>query len=1024
MKRIIGSLFFCLTLVGQVIAQGIQVKGKVTDDQGESIPGVNVLVEGTAQGSITDIEGNYQITVDSQEDFLVFSFVGMQNQKQQVKGRSIINVTMQSDVTELENVMVVAYGTATKEAFTGAAEVVGNEVIEARPVTSFEKALQGTTAGLMVSSSSGQPGAGSTVRIRGIGSLSASSSPLYVLDGVPMSGSISDINPNDIESVTVLKDAAASSLYGSRAANGVVMITTKSGKSGTTRISVNSQVGVSNRISDGYALMNSTDIYEHSWRGLYNQAVIDGKSVGEARTFAHDNVQSIVGFNPFGVDKPLDENGRLIPGTQVLTDTDWRDEVYKTGVVQNHNVNISGGNDKTKVFFSLGYYSDNGTVLSSNFERYTNKVNVTHKINNFLTAGIKTHLSFSNTEAPPGGTGGSNPVRAAEVINAASPVYNPDGSYNWENKAIFDFNPVGLSKMDEYNYTTKRALVNTYLNVDIAEGLAFRTTFGIDNSIDNGMNYYNPFHGNGFGVNGRSSKYAADNFVWNISNILTYNKQLNKGNLELLLGQEALSETSQYMSAESTGFGVPDRPDLGWGSTPQMPSSYSASWAMVSYLAQAKYDYEDKYFASVSLRGDGSSRFGQNNQYGLFYSVGGGWRIIEEDFMNALPWLSDLKLRTSYGTSGNNSIGNFASLGLYGSGANYGGFPGITPIQLPNRDLSWEKISSFNIGLETAFFTKVKADFEYYVRNSDGLLFSKPLSAGTGFSSILTNLGAMTNSGFEATVTYDFLQKKDIFSSVSFNVSTNRNLIKALTTDRIVSGTKLLEEGSSIYQFYMREWAGVNPDNGRPMWYVNEQSEDFEQTNPGGNNFVDPHGSGRMVTSEYTEAGRVRLGTSLPKVFGGLNYSLTYKNFDMALYFYYSIGGQIYNGDYATNMHDGVQPGNNLAKDALNAWTPENRYTDVPRYVVNSEDQGNEMSSRYLEDASFLRLKNVSIGYNFSPEVCNRLSVSGLRVFVSGENLWTITGYKGFDPEAAINGTTSNAIPGVKTLTMGIKLDI
>ncbi|MEH0155164.1 TonB-dependent receptor [Limibacter armeniacum] len=1024
MKKLIGLVLLNFLFLNSLLAQEVRVEGHVHDQSGVTLPGVNITVTGSEKGTVSNIEGYYSIIVPSDTSSLIFSFIGMQTIVENVNGRSKVNVIMKDASQELESVIVVAYGTSTKEAFTGAAEVLDEKLIENRPVTSFEKALQGTTAGLMVTSGSGQPGASATVRVRGVGSLSANSAPLYVLDGIPMAGSISDLNPNDIEGITVLKDAAAASLYGSRAANGVILITTKQGKSGNTRISVNSQLGVSQRISDGYALMNSTQIYEHTWLGLYNQALLNGKSTDEAKNLAHKNVESIVGFNPFGVDAPLDNNGKLIPGTLVNTDTDWRDLVYNTGIIQNHNLNIMGGSDVTKVFFSLGYYDDSGTTLNSNFQRYTSKVNVTHKINNFLTAGINTHLSYSKTNAPPSGTEGANPVRAAEIINAASPVYNADGSYNWDNKAVFDFNPIGLAEMDKYRYETKRGIVNSYLNVAITPSLSFRTSAGIDNSNDKGLNYYNPEHGNGAGVNGRTTMSQSENLAWNISNILSYNIENDYSNLELLVGQEAIGEDYSLISAGVTGFSVPGYEDMVWGSKPESPASLTSSWNMISYLGQAKYDYQNRYFLSVSIRRDGSSRFGQNNKYGLFYSAGGGWRVTEESWMPQMSWLNNLKFRGSYGTSGNNSIGNYASLGLYGSGANYGGYSGITPVQLSNDDLSWEKISSFNIGMESRILNRIDLTVEYYQRKSDGLLFSRPLSAAKGFGSILTNLGAMVNTGYEATLSYEMIRRKNLSSTIGLNVSTNANKILSLSTDQIVSGTKLLEEGSSIYQFYMREWAGVNPDNGQPMWYVNADSDDKEGDNSQGSAFMDPLGSGREVTSEYNDAERIRLGTSLPDFFGGVNYNLTYKGLELSCYFYFSYGGKIYNLDYASNMHDGTQPGYNLAADAINAWTPNNKYTDVPRYVVNGTDRGNEMSSRFLEDASYVRLKNITLAYNLSETQSEKLHLKGLRVFVSGENLWTLTNFKGFDPEGVINGTTNNTVPGVKVITGGLKLDL
>ena len=1031
MKKIVGVILLHLMLVSFAFPQKIVVEGTVMDSAGEPLPGVNILVEGTLFGTVTNMDGYYSLELQSKDATLVFSFIGMNTIKEVVNDRKKIDVILTEDSQQIEAVMVVAYGTTTKEAFTGAAQVVKNEVIENRPVSSFEQSLQGTTAGLQVTSSSGQPGAEATVRIRGIGSLGASSSPLYVVDGVPMSGYLSDINPNDIESITVLKDAAAASLYGSRAANGVIIITTKQGKVGQTKISFSGQVGISSRISDGYALMNSTQFYEQSWMGRYNWGILYGKNsdgtpftVEDAKKYAHDNVQGTVGFNPFGIDDPLDANGKLKPGTKVNTNTDWRDEIYKSGMIQNYNLNVSGGNENTSVYFSLGYFSNSGTTLSSDFSRYTAKINVTHKVNNFITAGMSNHLSHSKTNAPPGGSQFANPIRAAEIINAASPVYNNDSTYNWDNAAIIDFNPVGLAEMDIYEYIDKRAIVNSFINIDILPSLAFRTTGAIDYSASNGVNYFNPFHGNGAGVNGRSTMSRSDNLAWNISNIFTWSKHDNNSNIEVLAGQEAHGEKFTSLGASVTDFSIAGKPELSWGSKPEAPGSSTSEWNMLSFLGQVKYNYGGRYYASGSLRDDASSRFGKDYKYGIFYSVGASWRITEENWMPKIHWLNNLKLRMSYGTSGNNSIGNYASLGLYGSGANYGGFPGLTPIQLPNNDIRWEKIKSLNIGLESRLFDRLDASFEYYERNSDGLLFGMPLSAAVGFPSITTNLGAMVNRGFEGTFALEVVKRTNFNYTIDFNISTNANTILNLVQDRITSGTKLLEPGASIYQFYLKEWAGVNPDNGSPMWYSNTESDDYDNSVEPESAYTDPLGSGRMVTSNYTDAERVRMGVSLPDVFGGLTNNLSYKNFDLSFYFYYNIGGHIYNGDYATNMHDGTQPGSNLAVDALNAWTPNNRFTDVPRYITSGTDKGNELSSRFLEDATYIRLKNINLGYNLPQKWSNRIGLQNLKAFISAENYWTYTKYKGFDPEGGLNGTTSNMIPGTKVFTMGLKIDL
>jgi len=1032
MKSFLWGFLLSIVCIVPAVGQAIQVKGTVTEQAtGLTLPGVNVIIEGTMTGTVTNIDGYYSLEVPSADAALVFSFIGMNSVKEVVNGRTTIDVVMAPESEQLDDVIVVAYGTTTKEAYTGAAQVVESEIIEDRPVTSFEKALQGTTAGLQVTSTSGQPGATAQVRIRGIGSINAGSGPLYVVDGVPMSGSLTDLNPNDIESLTVLKDAAASSLYGSRAANGVIIVTTKQGKQGKTRISFNAQEGIASRVSDGYDLMNSTDFYEHSWMGLYNWGLLEGEhedgtryTKSDAIAYAHEKVEDIVGFNPFGVDNPLDDNGKLIPGTQVNTNTDWRDEVYKIGHIHNYNLNVSGGTEATKVFFSLGYFKDTGTTLASDFTRYSAKINVTHKVNSFLTAGMINHLSYSQTNAPPSGSGGANPVRSAEVINAASPVYNADGSYNWDNKAVFDFNPIGLAEMDIYKSKRKRGMLNAFLNFQLLPALSFRTTGAIDYSSSHGMQHYNPYHGNGAGVNGRSTVSSGDNMAWDISNIFTWKKTSDQLSMEVLAGQEAHGEQYNFLSAGVTDFAVPGHPELVWGANPEQPSSNTTKWGMLSFLSQAKVNYGGRYYLSGSVRSDGSSRFGENNKYGLFYSVGASWRITEENWIPEISFLNNLKVRASYGTSGNNNIGNFASLGLYGSGANYGGSAGLTPSQLPNPNISWEKITSLNLGVETRLFNRLEASAEFYNRESEGLLFSKPLTGAHGISSFITNLGGMLNRGIEATLAFDVLRSNNLEYNVSLNASLNHNEILSLTTDRMLSGTKIREEGGNFYEFYMREWAGVNPENGRPMWFTNVESDDEESNSQPESVFVDPNGSGRNVTSEYGDAERVRMGAAMPDVYGGFTNNLRYKNLDFSFYFYYSLGGQIYNGDYAGNMHDGTKTGDNLTKDALQAWTPNNRYTNVPRYVTNNSDQGNQVSSRFLEDASYIRLKNISLGYNLPKDLCKRIKLQGARVFVSGENLWTLTNYKGFDPEGSISGSTGSTIPGVKVFTVGVKIDM
>lgn len=1010
--------------------EGITVKGKVIDETGMGLPGVTILIKGTTEGTVTSFEGLYNLTVPSRESVLVFTSIGMASQEITVGEQTVINITMTEDMKELEEVIVVAYGTTTQEKFTGSAEVVDSEIIEKRVVTSFDKALQGAVPGLKISSASGQPGSGTSVTIRGVGSLSAGNSPLYVIDGVPMvsggyssvassSNALSTLNPNDIESITVLKDASASSLYGSRAANGVIIVTTKKGNKGQTRLKFEGQLGVSELISKGYELMGSADYYKMTWDGLYHQKWLDGATLAEAGQFANENIEGVSGWNPYNIDEPFDIEGNLKPGAELMIDEDWREVVLRQGITQNYNLTASGGSDNTRFYMAGSYFSQDGVVIGSDFERITGRFNFDHQAYEFLKLGLNTTVSNSVQNSPPSGSAGANPVRSANLINSATPVYLSNGDYNWENQAAFDFNPVGLAERDIYQTQTFRLLTNGFLEATFLKDFKYKLNASLDFFDINEVQYFNPDHGNGAGVNGRSIQIRNNNRVQNITHLLTWAKGYGNHFIDALVGYETFRTIYDGVSASATDFAIPDWPHLVGGSNPETPSSSITEYALKSYFTRVNYDYLGKYYLSLSFRIDGSSRFGENNKYGKFYSVGGSWNITEEGFLKGkYSWLDYLKLRSSYGISGNDNIGNFGYMSLYYLGANYSGNPGLAAGGLANPDLQWEGNSIFNVALDFNLFGNVAATIEYYTRGSDELLYSEPISLSKGFASTITNLGSMKNRGLEFNLTTTNINKQDFVWTTNFNLSANRNEIIDIGQEEIKTSLGILRPGSGISTLYLREWAGVNPDSGQPMWYTNSGSRESDPGVEPVSAYADPLGSGKMVTSEYNDAARVVVGTGDPQVYGGLTNQITWKGFDLNFLFYYSLGWYRYNSGYAANMHDGSKPGNNLAQDALYAWTPDNKYTNVPRYVAYNTDNGNQTSTRFLEQGDYIRLKNITLSYNLPKRLAEAAHLYNVRFYTQAENLFTWTSYKGFDPEGS-----STAIPAVRSVTLGVDVE-
>lgn len=1041
MKRILLISFVLMSaLISEAWAQRT-VSGKVTSAiEGEGLPGVTVRAKGTTTGVNTDFDGNYRLNVPEGSNTLVFSFVGFTTQEVEIGSRSVINVTLEEDVRQLQEVVVqVPYGAQTKKSFTGAASTIDSESLEVRPVTSFQNAMQGLSSGVQVNTASGQPGGGTNINIRGVGSLNASSQPLYVIDGVPvasgnysrmtgnLSGSsnvLSAMNPSDIESITVLKDASASSLYGSRAANGVILITTKKGKLGEPKITFNGSTGVNSLAVDQHEVLGADQYFKTYWDQAYQNNLEAGLSADEAAAQANTQTINNLDVNPYNTENIYGANGVKNADARLLYDSDWRDAVLGQGTTQNYSLSASGGNENTKYYLSTGYFDQKGIVPSSDFTRYSGKVSVDSKISERINVGISTNTSYSEQNTPPGGGGAANPLRFANLVSNVYSIYqrDEDGNivnsfdgnplYNYNNPIVLDFNALGNSELDTYRTNTLRSLNSLHLDIELLEGLKFRTQAGADLVYVKDNLYYNPMHGNGAGVNGRAQRYQSTDNIITLTNTLEYNKVFGDHSINVLVGQEMWKSHYETLELTKVDFPVPGLEELSVGATPSSATSYFTDKRIASYLSRVNYSYLDRYYLSGSFRRDGSSVFGADSRWGNFWSAGASWILSEEAFLSGVDALDLLKLRASYGINGNDNIGRYDARGLISFGYNYNGSPGSTYTQLANPNLSWEQNKNLDLGVEFGLFNRISGEVVYFQKVTDDLLFDKPLSMTTGFDDITTNLAKMQNSGVEVDLRATLLQNANWTINLGGNFAHVRNEILAMSQEFLINGSKRWEVGSDRYQFFIEEFAGVDPTDGAPMWYTDVLNAEG-----------DPTGE-RETTKDYAMATRYHQGSSLPKFFGGINPRIKFKSFDLSMILSYSLGHKIYDNSYADIMHMGSKPGQQLSVDALNAWTPENPNTDVPRFEVNNSYNYDRRSTRFLFDGDYARVKNITFGYNLPNELLSRISASSARFYVTGENLFTFAKHKGLDPELPNSGMSNNLYPANKTILVGLNLSL
>ncbi len=1049
-NKLLGLLIITLISMSPLLAQ-TRISGVVTSQEdGTPIPFASVFVKGTNVAATTDSDGKYLINVPDGATTLSFNVIGMKSIDVDINGRSVINVTMQQDAVALDDVLIVAYGTAKKESFTGSAQVIKSDVIEKRTIANVTKALDGMAAGIQSTSGSGQPGTGAAIIIRGFGSLTASTSPLYVVDGVPYDGEINAINPNDIESITIIKDASAGALYGARGANGVVMVTTKRGSEGDVTVNFKANLGVSSWGIQRYETMNPYEWTEDVYFMYKNKFIKNGvapelagiqalneMAVGPTRIFGARQQ-----YNPFSrsaTDLIDHSTGKIYDGTTLKWNENWLDEATQdTPIRQEYQMVVSGGTPKTNYMFSLGYLNEDGLVKSTNFERFSGRTNVDSKITDWFRAGLNINFAanksnstvLSDPEASM--TSYSNVFHSCMMMPPVYPFYQKDDSgktvYDSNGKPLFDWgedrpagaaagwNPIANLKEDRYfgmtdNVSSRMFLEYKGLEDSFLKGVKIAANFGFDYSNGKSKTYYNPFFGNGKALNGLIEIADERTFSYTFNQIVSWDRTFNNHHFDIMAGHELYRNEYQYLLASKTGFPFGGLYELDAATNIRNARSYSDEYVIESYLSRLNYDYRDKYYFSASYRRDGTSRFNKEVRWGDFWSVGASWRISQESFMQDFHWINNLTLKASYGVQGNDNIGSlYAWQALYSLRYANQSFPGAVVESLENANLKWEKNNNLNIGIESRLFDRLSISTEYYFRKTEDMLMDYPMAVSLGFSEYSKNIGSMENRGLELTLSYDILKSKDLFWNMTFMGSTVSNKVKKLADKpEIITGSYIIREGETLRSFYLAESAGVDPETGDKLYWVWDT--------------VDGVKGEKYKTSSHQKALQCREvgGSRIPDLFGSLSTSLKYKSFDFSLLTTYSIGGHVLDNVYRNLMYN-TYVGNNGHKDRLTkSWRKPGDDTRFPRIdngaIFNSVTTKDELFS-----ASYFAIKNISFGYNLPSNLVQKAGLKNVRVSLTADNLHIFTALKGMDPQYNFTGGTDFGYTPARTISMGLDI--
>lgn len=999
---VLASALFCTSLpalatsstAGTNLAvqqQDQKLKGQVIDaTTGEPVIGVNVLVKGSTNGTITDIDGKYELNAPAGA-ILQISFIGYKT-VEIAATTSEQTIKLHEDTETLDEVVVVGYGVQKKESLTGAMSTLKENRLKDVTTPTVENMLNGKVSGVYVAPGSGQPGSNGAVQIRGRATLSGSTSPLWVIDGVIVGEDPGVLNPSDIENMTILKDAASTAIYGSQGANGVIIVTTKMGKSEKMKINASVKLGVSTMTNGKMEVMNGAELYDY---------------------YASFPNQEDIKFSRWN---PELRNANF----------DWGELASQAGFTQDYNISLSGGNEKMSSYFSLGYYSEEGTVKGYKYDRYSFRYRSNYKPFSWLTIKPNISGSMKNTDDS------QYDYTAKYTMFPWDSPYDEDGNLvpdrysGWVDSSDLNY----LNSISYGNHTARKTYEfsgNFDFDIKITDWLTFTS---VNNYRWTGYfqsTYTDPRTDSASGVQGRVEEEQTNNIQRYTNQYLTFNKIFGKHSVQALLAYEFMDTSAKVINAKGTGI-VSGFEVLDATATPEEVGGNLTEWAKQSVFAKANYTYDNRYLAEVSLRRDGASNFGDDKKYGNFFSISAGWNINREKWFKA-DWVDVLKLRASYGSVGNIPYSKYPQYGLYSVSSNYNGIPAILISQVGNKDLTWEQTYTAGVGIDANFFNnRLRFVFDYYNKYTSNILYQVPVSGLTGITSRWQNVGEMRNSGIEITIGGDIIRTKDWLWSLDLNMGYNKNKLEKLYGDdpnmMIIGGggndttiagaaEKVLKVGYSTDRYYLREWAGVDPKNGAPLWYKND-------------------GSGE-TTSNYSEAKQVMTEATSPKLFGGFNTSLTWKNIDLNTSFGFSLGGKIYNYSRQEYDSDGAYTDRNQMKliDGWSRWEKEGDIATHPAASYGNKSNSNKASTRYLEDGDYLKLRSLSIGYNLD---LSKYYIQNMRIYFTAENVFTLTGFSGIDPEVpayydettgtykSIGTAGANLYPSTRKFMFGINL--